>query len=131
MEISPFTSIGQLAFGDFRKDVRGKLNEKFSTFLKGTGENETDSFDEIGLHLYYDDEGKLEFVEAFPPAKISFQGVCFLGRDIEAVIPDMKALGFSSAEADVGVDFPDAGIALTSPSGLVEGVAVHRKGYYG
>lgn len=119
-----------LAFGDVRKDAWAKLIGKFSTFLKDAGENETDSFDEIGLHLYYDDDGRLEFVEAFRPADISFQGVRFLGRDVDAVTRDMNALGFASVDADIGVDFPDAGIALTAPSCDVEGVAAHRKGYY-
>ena len=34
MEITPFSSVGMLAFGDVRKDARGKLNAKFSTFQK-------------------------------------------------------------------------------------------------
>ena len=130
MEIIPFSSVGALAFGDVRMDARAKLNDKCSTFLKDVGENETDSFDDIGLHVYYDDDGRLEFVEAFHPADISFHGVHFLGRDVGAVTRDMNALGFTNIGADVGVDFPDAGIALTAPSGVVEGVAAHRKGYY-
>ena len=130
MEITPFCSVGVLAFGDVRKDARAKLNAEYSTFIKDVGENETDSFDDNGLHLYYDDEGRLEFVEAFHPADISFQGVRFLGRDVSAVTRDMNAIGFREVGADVGIDFPDAGIALTAPSGVVEGVAAHRKGYY-
>jgi hypothetical protein len=130
MEITPFSSVGWLVFGDSRKDVRAKLHATFSTFRKGAGEPETDAFDEIGLHTYYDEGGRLEFVEAFRPADISFRGVRFLNRDVDAVTCDMHRLGFTSLDADVGVDFPDAGIVLTAPSGVVEGVAAHRKGYY-
>jgi hypothetical protein len=130
MTIIPFSAVGLLAFGDDRKDARAKLNDAYSTFQKHAGETETDSFDEFGLHLYYNHDGLLEFVEAYPPADISFQGIKFLGRDVDAVTRDMNALGFASVDADVGVDFPDAGIAITAPSGVVEGVAAHRKGYY-
>lgn len=107
-----------------------KLNAEYSTFAKDVGENETDSFDDLGLHLYYDDEGRLEFVEAFRPADITFRGIRFLGRSLSTVIRDMNAIGFDEVGADVGVDFPDAGIALTAPSDLIEGIAAHRKGYY-
>ena len=130
MTIIPFCSVGVLAFGDDRKDARAKLNDTYSTFQKDVGETETDSFDEIGLHLYYTHDGLLEFVEAYPPADISFQGIRFFGRDVDAVTRDMNTLGFASVDADVGVDFPEVGIAITAPSGVVEGVAAHRKGYY-
>ena len=130
MEIGPFSSMGVLSFGDTRQIARSKLASVFSTFRKDTGENETDSFDGLGIHLYYDNEGKLEFIEAFPPADVSFRGIRFLGRDIGSVVTDMEAIGFVATNADIGVDFGDAGIALTSPTGMVEGVAAHRKGYY-
>src|SRR5262245_58298124 len=69
MEIIPFQSIGTLSFGDSRKVARAKLASTFSTFQKGDGPTETDAFDDLGLHLYYDEEGRLEFVEAFDPAE--------------------------------------------------------------
>ena len=129
MEITPFSSVGMLAFGDVRKDARGKLNAKFSTFQKDSDENETDAFDDIGLHLYYDDDGQLEFVEGFEPVDITFRGIRFLDRDVTSVMRDMSAIGSNGTRSDSGVKFPDVGIALYAPSGVVEGVAVHRKGY--
>jgi len=117
-------------FGDERQAARQKLNSEFSTFEKDDGEAETDAFEALGLHLYYDDAGRLEFVEAFDPAEVTFRGVSFLGRNVGAVIAEMRAIGFEPTDGDVGVDFPDAGIALTAPDGVVEGVAAHRKGYY-
>jgi hypothetical protein len=130
MEVIPFISIGLLTFGDSRQVAREKLASMFSTFAKVAGANETDAFDELGLHLYYDRAGQLEFVEAFAPANVVFRGVSFLGRDLESVTSDMKALGFDPTGTDVGIDFPDAGVALTAPSGIIEGAAAHRKGYY-
>ena len=130
MEITPFSSVGVLAFGDVRKDARDKLNAKFSTFEKVAGENETDAFDDIGLHLYYDDDGQLEFVEGFEPVDITFRGIRFLNRDVTSVVQDMNAIGFNQTRSNDAVKFPDVGIALYAPSGIVEGVAAHRKGYY-
>jgi hypothetical protein len=129
MEIVPFRSIGKLSFGDSRQIAREKLASTFSTFEKAS-ELEVDSFDDIGLHLYYDNEDRLEFVEAFDPAKVVFRGISFLGRDLRAITEDMKAIGFNSTESDVGVKILEAGIAITAPSGVVEGIAAHRKGYY-
>jgi hypothetical protein len=110
--------------------ARQKLASPYATFQKVAGENETDAFDQLGLHLYYSDSGELEFVEAWGPAKVAFRGVSFLGKDLGSVISDMQSLGFNATQADVGVDFRKAGIALTAPSGVVEGVAAYRKGYY-
>lgn len=130
MEIVPFTTMGVLAFGDSRAVAREKLGSDFSTFEKVVGAGETDSFDDLGMHLYYSDTGQLEFVEAFDPAEVVFRGVGFLGSDLNSVIPSMGLLGFTPTEDDIGVKFESAGIALTAPAGVVEGVAAYRKGYY-
>jgi hypothetical protein len=130
MEIIPFTSVGGLLFGDSRSMSREKLASTFSTVKKDVGENDTDSFDDLGLHLYYSEAGCLEFVEAFDPAEVVFHGISFFGRDLDSVTSDMESLGFTATESDVSVQFEGAGIALTAPSGVVEGVAAHRKGYY-
>ena len=130
MKITPFTSVVTLSFGDSRKTARGKLRSCFSTFEKAVGENETDSFDDLGLHLYYSNADHLEFIEAFAPAEMTFRGIAFLGRDLQSVVSDLAALGFAPTDSDVGVNFEGAGIALTAPCGVVEGVAIYRKGYY-
>ena len=145
MEIVPFTTMGVLAFGDSRAVAREKLGSDFSTFEKVVGAGETDSFDDLGMHLYYSDTGQLEFVEAFDyysdtgqlefveafdPAEVVFRGVGFLGSDLNSVIPSMGLLAFTPTEDDIGVKFESAGIALTAPAGVVEGVAAYRKGYY-
>jgi len=130
MDITPFRSIGTLAFGDTREIARTKIAAPYSTFRKGEAVEETDSFDSLGLHLYYDPEGHLEFVEGFEPLDVTFRGISFLGRDLQAVIDDMMALGFVATESDAGTTFPEAGIALDAPAGVIESVAAHRKGYY-
>lgn len=130
MEIVPFKSIGPLSFGASRADCHGKLRASFTVFRKVASADQTDAFDELGLHLYYDSDGNLEFVEGFAPAAVSFQGVSFLGRDLAEIVEDIGRLGHSSNDPGDGVAFTDLGIALTDEDGVVTGVAAHRKGYY-
>lgn len=131
MDIVPFTSVGILKFGDSRQEAREKLDSNFTTFRKHSSEIETDAFENLHIHLYYDQERRLEFVEAFAPAEVTLHGITFLGRNLGDVILDMKSLGFIPTESDdTSAEFEGAGIALTAPSGVVETVAAHRKGYY-
>jgi hypothetical protein len=130
MEIRPFEALGTLSFGDSRSTVREKLGKEYSSFSKKTGDVPTDAYDSLGLHLYYDQDERLEFVEAFEPAVITMNGITFLGRQVADVVHELGVKGFESVNADVGFDVPAAGIAITSLSGIIEGVAVHRKGYF-
>jgi predicted component of type VI protein secretion system len=86
MEIRPFEAVGSLLFGDVRSAVREKLGMEYSSFSKTTGDEPTDAYDSLGLHLYYDEDGRLEFVEAFIPAVITMDGITFLGRQVADVV---------------------------------------------
>lgn len=130
MEIVPFESIGNLRFGEGRQVVRGRLGNGYTTFRKDVGESETDAYNDNGLHLYFDSEDRLEFVEAFGNASPSFQGIKFLGRAIDEVADKLSAIGHAAVLDDVGLQCDSAGIGVTAPRGTVEGVAVFRKGYY-
>lgn len=130
MEITPFTGLGAIFFGETRQKVRRLVDSKCHAFRKDIGENETDAFDELGLHIYYDIEDRVEFIEAFDPALVTFRGVLFLGRSIDEVASAMSALGYSAIQTDVGLKYETVGIALTAPSGVIEGVGVFRRGYY-
>jgi hypothetical protein len=131
MEIHPFESIGPLNFNMSRTTARDTLQVPLQRFRKYENCPDIEVSEELGLHLYYDARDCLEFVEAFEPAKVSFCGLIFLGRDVQDVVAEMEERGLRPTETDdYGVTFGDAGIALTSPSGIVEGVAAFREGYY-
>jgi hypothetical protein len=130
MEILPFESIGPLRFGEVRQAVRQLLGKKYRTFKKDVDENDTDAYVDLCLHLYYDNEDRLEFVEAFDGASASFRGIQFLGRPEDDVASDLAEIGFGCVSGDVGLQCDSAGIRLTVSNGIVEGVAVFRKGYY-
>lgn len=130
MEIVPFISVGGCYFGTPRHRIRERLGDGYRSFRKGIGGNETDSYDALGLHLYFDDKDRLEFVEAFEPALPSFRGIFLLGRDRDDVAAELSAMGYKSTQDFYGLQCGDAGFALTCPGRIIEGVGVCRKGYY-
>ena len=130
MHIVPYVSVGNLSFGDKREVARKKLNSPFSTFRKVIGAEVTDSFDEIGLHLYYDNDDRLQFVELFRPADVVVCGIELLDRNVDEVVGSLEMLGYAPSPTDVGFQVDDLGVALTARNGIVEGVAAYRRGYY-
>jgi hypothetical protein len=131
MEIVPFNSVDVLCFGATRTSIRERLGGGYQSFRKVVGANETDVYDALGLHLYFDDDERLEFVEAFDPASPSFRGALLLGRDRDEVAADLTAMGYDLIQDAYGLRCDGAGLSLTAPDGIVEGVGVFRKGYYG
>src|SRR5262245_7451219 len=93
MNILPFKSIGGLHFGERRVDLRQRLGERFTSFKKDVGENETDAYDELGVHLYFDDDDSLEYVETFAPATPTLDGIKLVGRILEDVRKDLEEVG--------------------------------------
>jgi hypothetical protein len=130
MEIRPYLNVGVIRFGDVRQDVRVALQCPFETFRKDVGENETDAFDDLGLHVYYDGQGRVEFVEGFEPASLTINGLMLLGQRIDKIDKELRAMGHSSRAIDVGLQYDTAGIVLTAPNGVVEGVGIFARGYY-
>lgn len=133
MEIRSYESVGNLRFSDSRQTIRGLLGNRFESFYKGPVANIiTDSYDHLGLHLYFDKDDRLNFVEAFQPAKLTFHGIELLGRSIEEVDADLRAMGHIPEPlkaVDAGPTYLSAGIALTVDESVVEGVAVFGRNY--
>lgn len=131
MEVIPYKSLGQILLGETREVVRRKLGGEFVEFRKSSDdENFTDAFNDKGLHLYYDSDDRLEFIEVSSPANVCFEGIEFLDRDIIDVVSDMTRLGLKVEESDETYIFPQAGLSLFVPDEYVETVSIFRKGYY-
>ena len=61
--VLPFGGLGELRFGTSRAAVRTSLVGSPTTFSKVVdAPTMTDSYDALGLHLYYDDGDELEFI---------------------------------------------------------------------
>lgn len=131
MEIVPFESVGSLRFGDLRSTIRERLGTPCTSFFKGSDSTmATDVYDDRCLHIYYDDADRLEFVEAFGTADVTFEGLQLLGRNIVAVQEDLVRAGFVTRFEQASLKVAEAGIALFAPGSVVESVACHRQGYY-
>ena len=129
-EIKPYQSVGPIQLGRHRKEIRQQLGPRFTSFAKDVGENETDAYDDLGIHLYYDDDNQIAMLEAFEPAALSLNGIALLGREFDEVGPHLVKRGYKGKPTDVGYQYDDAGIALTLNGSTLEGVAVCRKGSY-
>lgn len=129
-QIESFKSVGPISFGQSRDEIRNLLGSGFRSFKKTEGENDTDAYDSLGIHLYYDDDDRVEFVEAFSPADLSINGVSLVGRKTSDAINDLRALGYDSEQDDVGYNYDDIGVGLTVNGDAVEGVGVCKEGYY-
>lgn len=130
LAIQPFVGLGWLRFGQPRQETRRLLNDSPASFLKAASKV-VDEYRNIGLHLYFDAEEKLEFIEAFAPSNPTYLDLSLLGRNAESVRSDLAALGVSCNTDEAGFDCPEAGFGATSDDEVVVGVAVFRRGYYG
>ena len=128
--INSFNSVGPLKFGQSRADVRAALGPDFRVFRKTESENETDAYNSIGVHVYYDGAHKVEFIEAFSPAELEFNGIFLLGRHIDEVVGELASLGYDAVHDDVGYNFSQLGFGLTVNGDEIEGVGLYRSGYY-
>jgi len=129
-EINPFHGVGKLSFGESRDNLRRELGGAVESFRKTAGANETDAYDDLGMHLYFDNQDRLEFVELFEPAQVVFRGVKLIGRDAETVKMRLAKLGWASSETDIGYQWDQAGFSFFPQTGEIEGVGVFRRGYY-
>jgi hypothetical protein len=101
-------------------------------FAKVEGAVPTDAYDDEGIHAYFDERDCLEFVEAFSPAMVVFDGVSLLGRHAAEVETELGDRGYTAEAGDVGPKYTALGIALTLDArDIVEGVGVFPPGYYG
>lgn len=129
-DILPYEGVGPLRFGFSRDNVHTILGYTFSKFRKGPfAVSDTDAYDELCLHLYYDLQDRLECVEAFGSCPICYNKVVLLHRDIESVVSDLAKSGLT-CRFDDGYFFDDGGFALVVDESTVEAITVYRRGYY-
>ena len=130
-QIFPYEGLGHLRFSMTRSEVRALLPIVPRTFREDPlAPTETDDYYELGMHLSYDAEDRLEFIETFPPCVPTFEGTAFIGLPLEVVVAAMKARGYGATLGENGeCTFSQVGIALYLPD-TVESVAIYQRGYY-
>ena len=115
--IRSFEGVGPLSFGLTRADVRSILNEAPRSFRKVTwAQSLTDDYPSHCLHAYFDSNDRLEFIEFYEPARISFRGETFFGRayvDVERTLrnwdPDIRTdrVGLVSCKFGISIYVED------------------------
>jgi hypothetical protein len=129
-EVVPYEGLGNIRFGTPRAAIRALLKVDFTSFIKGDDHVPTDAYDTLGMHLYFDEQDCLEFIEAFPPCNPVYRDIRLLSMDVGIVLHALAALGHASVYAEAGYTFADLGIVLFVPESAIEAVSLYRRGYY-
>jgi hypothetical protein len=137
-EILPHEGVGPIRFGMSAEQVRTAVGAPVTTFMKTPlAELPTDSFDELGLHVYYRRPGLCDFVEFYGPPGPHIRGMSFLSRPLSEVWEWLQGADpGAEVEPGEGLTSHILGIAIYAPAAvddpdpIVEGVAIFEQGYY-
>jgi hypothetical protein len=128
--LQPFEGLGPIRLGASRSDVGEALGKESCEFAKGDSPDVAEAYDGAGVHVHYDRQGRVEFIEAFDPCRPVYAGVQLLAADAASVVASMRDLGLTAREdGQGGVWFDDHGFALYAPAEASEGVSVFGRGY--
>lgn len=109
-------SIGLVAAGMSRADVRAVIGSDFVEFKKAYFvSNTTDAFDSAGIHVYYDDQDRVEAVEIIHPAQCDYNGVNLLGIQIPHLKTVFIQRGIAFTEDDAGMYLEGGRLAIYVP----------------
>ena len=134
--IQPNAGLGALRFGMLRPAVRQGFMDAHDTFTRAEQafeerDEEVDAYDALGLHLHYDENNALEYIELFPPASPTWDGLHLLDLSLEEIERVATARGYSVSRDETGLDIRSLGIGIYSENGSQpQAVSVYREGYY-
>jgi hypothetical protein len=126
----------EIEFGLTREQLWSMLGTPTSQFMKTEfAEQLTDEYRNIGMHVDYDNSGKCQAFELFPPANPVYQNYKLLGKRFSEVEKIFRDMGDDSIRVDeAGLISFKYGISIyvssVSEDEDVEGVLVFKKGYY-
>jgi len=130
-ELVSFLGLGSLRFGMTREEAQCLLGPSSKQFKKTYSSlSLTDEYRAIGVHLYYDQDGRLEFIEGFPPCRVVFRMTPLFEGTPEAIIRSLEQMGFQRRISGATYVFDDAGFALIVEDIRITGVSVFAKDYY-
>lgn len=133
--IVPYVGVGPINFGMSRTDVRNQLGVPVETFMKTKDSTApTDSFDELGIHVFYDAQDACEAVE-FWRSGPTFRGTNMLKERFAKIAAWLAAIDPGIQSNSSGLTSPAFGFGLyaESPdetSSVIDSVIVFRRGYY-
>jgi hypothetical protein len=127
--VRPFIGAGILEFGMSRTQVRVLLGRDFVSFKKtADAVTETDAYSDLGLHLYYDSDDRLEVMEFWGSNEIEIKGVPLLNGATQDVLSSLKAAGVT-CQFDDGYICNGGSFALSEEDGVINAVTLYKSGY--
>jgi len=135
-EIEPYASVGPLRFGMSREEAKRALGSEPRAFKKSPlSDTVTDAFNELSVHVYYNNNGGCCAVEMATPASPIFRGRELLGRPFAELRAMFEELDPELTEDGAGLTSLMFGVSLYAPFAKkepeepVEGVLVFEEGY--
>ena len=135
-EIQSYVGAGSIQLGMPISKVRGLMGTATPFRKSSDSKYPTDAFDDVGIHVHYDDTGAAEAIEFMSPSTPVLEKEWILGRPfselrtwIAGKDPDVQVDGSGLTSLLLGIGLYADGVNK-DPSLPVEGVIVFRKGYY-
>lgn len=135
--VIPKTSVGPVVFGQNREQVRVAAKSPVTPFWK-TPEStvQTDAFDELGFHVYYDENDRCVAVEMWEESDPVLDDVHFFSMTpkmasswLSQMDPNMTSDSVSATSNKICISiYSDAGI--NSENEKLDSVIVFVDGYY-
>jgi|GEM_PF-3714095 len=117
-DVVPFERCGPLEFGMTRDQTRAILGADFDAYQKFQGPTGLiDIYRDLGVFLFYDENGGLRFVEVNMPCVPTYKGVRLATNGVANVLKAMTAIGEPPVEDFSAYRFDRLGIMLYVPDG--------------
>ncbi|WP_160143887.1 hypothetical protein [Chryseolinea soli] len=136
-EIIPYKAFGKILLGMSKEEVRSLIRSPVTEFYRNEFSiTPTDSFEELGLFVSYDEQLKCEAFEIRTPSEPIFQGVNLLAGTYESLRNWISEMDKEIVEDNTGLTSFKFGFGLYAPDKNedplqnCEGVIVFREGYY-
>jgi hypothetical protein len=128
MNITPYTGVGQIKFGDSRNTIR-QLFGGFTEFKKSKfSKNTTDDF--RFCHVFYDENNNVSAIEFFDDTELEYNDTNLFSMGFNELLQYVKKNSLSYTEDDAGMTINDLGISVYAPDkARIETILVFKKGY--
>jgi hypothetical protein len=115
VDIIPGRGLDRASFGEDRESLRRRLGEHAS-FRRMAGDPPTDHFLAEGLLLSFDQEDRLNFIEATDRADLHYLGVRLTGQPFGAVIEALSERGVAVRVDASGGELEGLDVYLYTPA---------------
>jgi hypothetical protein len=146
LRVEPLIGVGPVRLGMRRAESRRAIGRVPHAFRKTpSSPNTTDAYDDMGIHVYFDAEDAVEYVELFsvPYFVVTYKGVNVFETPAEDLVDLIsKDAPFDPADPELGYSyiFPRLELSLWRPTlpkdrddmeaRVFSSIGVGRKGYY-